>query len=1475
MDKYEYRIKAEQIRKLAEQEDFASAMKIANTIDWNRVRSIPMLCLVGEIYEKNNMLEESRDVMLIAYDRHPYGRMIIYSLAELSIRLEDYIDAVEYYKEFVQVAPRDTGRYILQYKLYEAQHVGLQERIAVLEEFKRHEYIEKWAFELAYLYHRAGMGDKCVSECDELILWFSDGKYVEKAIELKMIYAPLTEEQKQKYESRNDVQIEKSIAAVEAVAEKTPDKDEIEVKPLNYGIYDTVNLQKELAKSMKQIMNVNEDEAAETTKDNIKKLVEESKNDELLVEEEKEDISQTTEVEQVEEETIADEDVVAEAAKLIQQITGNDKEAEEPKKEVSVVEETEIKEYESQEELGKTKVVVFDINDAPTKILPVKEIQRELEKQQEEPKEVVEPVLQELTKESPTEEEKILSVSEKEMIEKQATGQMSIEEVLQEWERIKSEVEEKKKDLEDAKEKVISETENIMDKLSAVMPENSPEMQKMMGDGVQEVIGGKESQLQTFVEVKPIFEEVKEELTMEADSELEIEEESIELEVVDDIEESINDDTSSDEDSLAALKAIKDEENQELNEDEKNNKEKSEAELTKVEVYMELQGLLNKEIKEAENAEEVSKERNEDLIEETVDQEEFEAQVREEIRGIQKKESEEAIFEEEVEEDLFEKETLEDIFEEEELFEAEIHEQIKGILKKELSEEDYEEELSEEEIKEELRGLLKKEEDEEEIAEEATEEEVAEEELSEEEIKEELRGLLKKEEAEEEVAEEVTEEEVAEEVTEEEVAEEVTEEEVAEEVTEEEVAEEVIEEEETKKKERKVYHPKKLFAMLGLGKKATQEKGETEEIAEEVAEEATEEVVEEAAEEIVEEAAEEIVEEAAEEVVEEAAEEIVEEAAEEIVEEATEEVVEEAAEEIVEEAAEEVVEEAAEEPKIDNSEYSKKSCSEFSIGKIPVPEAEMVELEYEIVDTSDEYEMVEDKSEEFEFEIEDLEEAIMREAQSALLAMKEEKDKKASEKEMQEEYFGEDEENAYWSEGYQEAAALEGEIEEDELEEVEEAEIEEDELEEVEEAEIEEDELKEVEETEIKEDKLEEVEEAEIEEDELEEVEEAEIEEDELEEVEETEIEEDELEEVEEAEIEEDELEEVEETEIEEDELEEVEEAEIEEDELEEVKKIETEEDLSMEETQKVDEYGDKLYAGEETSEEAESKEDLVKEIETKLTENLSTEIESIAGRVEEDDDEPIVLDASAESFKKVFKYFTEIEGVSEQIIDALGSIDEISDKGNVIIMGDTATGKTTLAVNIIKAAKKAKNITGNKVARITGEAMNSKDIQQVIESSVDGVLIVEEAAVMNAETVVNFSRALDEMEEKILVILEGEKEKMLLMLEQSAEFREKFTAVIDLPPYTNTDLVSFAKSYAKEKDYVIEEMGVLALYSKLAEMQFETDFIPTLYNVKELIDEAIDKAGKRKVKSTFGKLFSKRKEEASGKVLKEKDFLS
>ena len=199
MDKVEYRIRADEIKALIGEGRFAEAVKIADTIDWKRVKSVQMLCTISDLYKINRRYTESRDVLLMAYDRYPTGRAIVYSLCELAIKMGEFVQAVEYYKEFVRIAPRDTGRYILQYKLYEAQEVSLEERIAVLEEFKKHDYRERWAYELAYLYHRVGLTTECIEECDEMFLWFGDGRYVMKALELKALHEPLSPEQQDRY----------------------------------------------------------------------------------------------------------------------------------------------------------------------------------------------------------------------------------------------------------------------------------------------------------------------------------------------------------------------------------------------------------------------------------------------------------------------------------------------------------------------------------------------------------------------------------------------------------------------------------------------------------------------------------------------------------------------------------------------------------------------------------------------------------------------------------------------------------------------------------------------------------------------------------------------------------------------------------------------------------------------------------------------------------------------------------------------------------------------------------------------------------------------------------------------------------------------------------------------------------------------------------------------------------------------------
>lgn len=258
MDKYEYKLRSEEIKSLIKERDFVKAMEIADTIDWTRVRSVSMLCTISDLYKINRRYKEAKDLLLQAYEKHPGGRTIIYSLCELCIKTDDIVGAIEYYKEFVQLAPTDNGKFILQYKIYEAQDVSLEERIAVLEELKKRDYREKWGYELAYLYHRIGLGTKCVEECDELILWFREGKYIKKAMELKMLHQQLTGEQDALYKrmlpTKEQEQYEQQTKVYEA-----PEEDEIQVKTVDVSKYNTINLQKELAESMKEVLVADND----------------------------------------------------------------------------------------------------------------------------------------------------------------------------------------------------------------------------------------------------------------------------------------------------------------------------------------------------------------------------------------------------------------------------------------------------------------------------------------------------------------------------------------------------------------------------------------------------------------------------------------------------------------------------------------------------------------------------------------------------------------------------------------------------------------------------------------------------------------------------------------------------------------------------------------------------------------------------------------------------------------------------------------------------------------------------------------------------------------------------------------------------------------------------------------------------------------------------------------------------------------
>lgn len=216
MDKYEYRVKTEQMMEYFGNKQYKKAMEIADTIDWRRVKNVSMLNTVSEIYEQTGEFQKSRDVLFMAFDKAPGSRKIVYRLGTLALKIGDFSEASDCYEEFVKLAPKDPNQYILKYKIQKAQKTPIQEQIRTLEDFKKSEYIEKWAYELAKLYHDAGMTAKCIEECDDLILWFSEGKYVYQAMELKMRYKPLTPLQQEKYEERHGVGEEKEAKEKEA-----------------------------------------------------------------------------------------------------------------------------------------------------------------------------------------------------------------------------------------------------------------------------------------------------------------------------------------------------------------------------------------------------------------------------------------------------------------------------------------------------------------------------------------------------------------------------------------------------------------------------------------------------------------------------------------------------------------------------------------------------------------------------------------------------------------------------------------------------------------------------------------------------------------------------------------------------------------------------------------------------------------------------------------------------------------------------------------------------------------------------------------------------------------------------------------------------------------------------------------------------------------------------------------------------------
>ena len=405
MDKYEYNLKLDQIKALSAEEGYMSAAEIADSINWNKIKNVNTLVKIGEIYEKAERYQDARDILLMAYDRSPIGRMIIYRLAEVAIKMGDYDAATEYYDEFVEIAPHDDMKYVLRYAIKKGQGASFDELITILEEYKDEEYTEEWAYELAYLYHKAGKADKCIDACDELILWFGDGPYVERALELKMLYQPLTKAQEEKYrrfkaEKEKPAKIKDEaevteIGAMEMVKGGEIVHDDVTIPKItvNQEKFNTVNLQQEIAKGMQQIIEAKGKNEVADTMDTIKKIVEDIPY--LKLEKEQEEYVQQPE----ETEHIATDEEIDGSLKLnFKELLGEDAD-------------------------GQMSIVM----------------------------------------------------SEKTQLEHQITGQMSIHDVLEEWEKTRhaaeialKEAEQQK--LESAKARALQEAGDIMERLNDVIP---------------------------------------------------------------------------------------------------------------------------------------------------------------------------------------------------------------------------------------------------------------------------------------------------------------------------------------------------------------------------------------------------------------------------------------------------------------------------------------------------------------------------------------------------------------------------------------------------------------------------------------------------------------------------------------------------------------------------------------------------------------------------------------------------------------------------------------------------------------------------------------------------------------------------------------------------------------------------------------------------------------------------------------------
>ncbi|MCH4279727.1 hypothetical protein LQE94_06755 [Mediterraneibacter sp. NSJ-151] len=1434
MDKYEYKLKTEQMLELMEDGAYSRAAELADSIDWRRVRNTTMLMNVSDIYEKSRDYHKSFEVLKIAYHRAEGSRKIVYRLCTLALKTRNVDEAIDYYDEFLHIAPKDPNQYILKYQILKVQRAPIEQQIDALESFKKAEYVEEWAYELAKLYERAGKITECLEECDDLILWFSEGKYVYQAMELKMRYKPLTPSQQEKYNRRYE--------KPGTTTEELPDLNNVDENGVKVAAKSVTTTQEQTEEdAVKTEEKAESDKSAESEQDIKIPVVEETLANKFVDED----------VVKAEVRAKAKAEILGEADSF--EPTSIDSLTESIRKaaETETVEQEKLEEKEEQES---------------------EEIAEKTESSEDVKEQVLDPKADSV--EVKTESE----VEEKQPEKKKIGNTMRLDEALKALlhiggsdsgsrESSDEEAEKKDDDLSDLND-AIEDIEDVVD-LSLVQRVEQKRVQKKALEAVKDVKVDSDLEELSMKKLKSKPEttvNLDDTLPMNLDDTVEMSPEEI-IAMYGGTEEAIEEEPEAEE--------IIEPEEEEIIEEEPEAEEIIEPEEEEI-------------LEEEPEAEEIIEPKEEEIIEEEPEAEEIIEPEEEEI--IEEEPEAEEIIEPEEEEIIEEEPEAEEIIEPEEEEIIEEEPEAEEVIEPEYAEEETidEDEIFEVEQVLEAKYIEPEDEEEDQLDNQVTARMSLEELFA---AWDEEDALAEAEEFEEPEAEEIIEPEAEEVIEEEPEAEEIIEpeeEEILEEEPEAEETEEISEEdilnldsaEEWSDDELTDAFEENLDNKAESVEKIDEALNEAESVKDiKQAEPEKEETMS-----VERKTGEPILPPDIQRLIDEIEGVIPREDEEPMSESST------SASKMQERMPEDNMEQEMDMLRVDDSDEYEDEYEDEYADEFPVEEEESLEAvqpqggytqEFERImdDRFASFEAEEDYSDELGDLYPDMEDDISDEVDA--IALEEEAFEQETEIDSPEyeddEYPEEEYEDEYEDDEYPEEE-YEDEYEDDEYPEEEY----EDEYDEYPEEEYED----EYEDDEYPEEEYED----EYEDDEYPEEEyEDEYEDDEYPEEEyEDEYEDDEY-------PEEEYEDEYEDDEYPEDEYED--EYEYEDDEEYGAADAAAQFEAEFRPQSSNDEYDDRLMDDEDDDAGVNflsktaplSRKETAKLIATGKTAPLP--LDEISNALSISDTGFLVHNRHellSESGKKkteltadqkrLFSYFVPVRGMSEQLVDVLEQDKNCTNRrgtsrtGNLLIIGNKGNGKTVLAVDVVKAIQRQRNIHQGKVAIVTGESLNKKKIGEIFRKLYGGALIIEKAGKLNERTVAKLNKVMEQDTGELLIVLEDQRKPLDRLLSSNREFRKKFTSRLEVPIFINDELVTFGQTYAQENGYRIDEMGLLALYSRIDALQREDHFV-TVAEVKEIMDEAMEHSKKASARKLVKRVFGKGTDEADRILLTEKDF--